>query len=217
MSDVPGKGSTAPMNARATQMSASAVPSTLESPQDPPKDPPKLDTTERMEDVPTEKGERLVILDEIRGPAVLQAGATRDGSASQVALSDLKDTIEDSQPHRSGPRTLMSPAVVDPSAPKAAAHVQDPSPEEAVTFAPPIPIAQGHVFGNVHGSAAPPAYGAREQQGLAQFALAQGGNGAQGAARRPMSTTTIVLIVGGVLVALFVIGGIVTLPVAGFA
>lgn len=91
----------APANARpATQMSASAVPSTLDSPQHPSASPP------------ADHAHGAASADEIRANAIAGGETTRDDAARDAALADAG--IAPPSVRRIGPATMMSPAVAAP-------------------------------------------------------------------------------------------------------
>lgn len=121
-----------PQNMRpATQMSASAVPSTLESPTDKAAGGDIEGTTE--------KTGRPIIVDEILGPAVVGDSTVRD---DQLRVDVLREVARREAAHDTGrqaPMTLMSPLVaeVQPVDPNVHAVPLPP----AVTFAQPPPHA----------------------------------------------------------------------------
>ena len=179
MSDGSDKGSTAPMNARprpATQVSASAVPSTKESATE----PGKLDATIRMDDSPVPEADRHV-LEEISGTLVVNEAAAHGGVPSEPMR------------RQGAPSTKMSPAV-DPQAFKAAGP--DPRPEEAVTIAPAFPIVDR----------AAQARGGTFQSGYPGNGPAQYGAPGYGGARRGMSSLMLGLIIGAAVVLVLALG-----------
>jgi len=183
----------APAPARpATQMSASAVPSTLDSPQDP-SVAPRAAT----------EGDAVVALgapgtfnaasDEIHGAAVVRGEAARDDAVNAPPFGDA--TVPDPG-RRVGPATMMSPAVI---APLPGESTPPLAPEQAVVDVG----APAHAF-VPYGGGSSPAFGG--PQGM----MHHGGAGPGGAPRRSMSTTFLVLVVGGVVaaVALLVVAAI---------
>ena len=168
----------APVNARpATQMSASAVPSTLESPQE-----PSPDAVAVIVATPTDDAARL---DEIHGAALVRGDAGR-------AVASLPPELEATVPasRHGGPATMMSPAV---AAPLPGASTPPLAPELAVVDVG----APAHAF-VPYGSGAQPGFGGGAQ-GMMHHGPAGGG------ARRSTSTTFLVLVIGGIVAALAVL------------
>ena len=182
------------MNARApTQISASAVPSTLESPTDTTKEPPRLDTTERMDDVAPGTSQRPHQLDEISGALILNQSAAGGDPALAAAMKEtLQSEPSDPAPARSGgPRTLMSPLVKPGAEPRPRESTR---PEDNVTIAPTLPMG-----GPGYLPPLPPG-------GPALYGAAGYGQHGQPAPRRSMSSTMIGLLVAGGLVVLLGLG-----------
>jgi hypothetical protein len=192
MSDDPIKRATAPMNAHArvpTQVSASAVPSTLESatagekspktatPRTAPVGPQKMTATLPMND-----GQRppdmSATIEEIHGSNFKDSGN---------ALAPMPD--EAPAVRSNAPRTLMSPAQDPSKIAKDGPPPADPRPEDAVTFAPPFPIVD-HAA-HARGFTTPKGVGP---------AGASGSPYGQG--RRSMSPLVMGLVIGGVILIL---------------
>ncbi|MDB4935810.1 MAG: hypothetical protein JWP87_2782, partial [Labilithrix sp.] len=178
------KPSAAPLNnPRATQMSASAVPSTLDSPAGAGGEkngPPSASAAAaaRASSSPS----FATTVDEINGAAVIADGAQRE--EPRRASADVAG-------RRIGPPTLMSPAVVAPA------------PGESTPLAPENAVidvgAPAHAF-VPHGSGAPAGFGGL---GAPSAMLNPGaGHGAGGAGQgRTSSTTFLLLVVGGIVAA----------------
>ena len=175
----------APANARpATQMSASAVPSTLESPQDP---SAATDGT-AVVIAPNALGTSA---DEIHGAALVRGDTGRGDTVRDdpSVPPGLEATAPASARGHGGPATMMSPAV---AAPLPGASTPPLAPENAVVDVG----APAHAF-VPYGSGAPPGFGG--PHGMAHHH----GIGPGGAAtRRPMSTTFLLLVIGGVVAAI---------------
>lgn len=156
---------TAPLGASparpATQMSAAAVPATLDSPKEP--------------SVPPAAG-NAPNADEIHGAELARRDAARDDAAPALDGGGVR---------RAGPATMMSPAV---SAPLPGGSSPPLAPENAVVDVG----APAHAF-MPYGSAAPGMGGGR---------MHHGGPGAP----RSLSTTTLVLIIVGVVAAVGLLG-----------
>jgi hypothetical protein len=158
-------------------MSASAVPSTLDSPS--PAAPPAAGP----DVVPASKTAPQVAADEINGAVVIADATQRDDTPRDVSELTAR---------RVGPATLMSPAV------------QPPSPGDAAPLAPENAVidvgAPAHAY-VPHGGGAAPAFGAPP----GSPAMMHHGVGAPPAGgapqRRTTSTTFLVLVVGGVVAA----------------
>lgn len=173
---MPAKLEPPPVHARpATQMSASAVPSTLESPQEP--------ATDAGIAIGTPPPEHPVAVDEIHGAALLRRDAGDDASVPP----DLEATVPAS--HRGGPATMMSPAV---PAPLPGASTPPLAPENAVVDVG----APAHAFVPYAG-AAPPGFGGPN-------VMVHRGPGDAGQ-RRTTSTTFLVLVIGGAVAAVAVL------------
>lgn len=205
--------STAPVARAATQMSASAVPSTLESPQEPDQAdaagapiPPTVDGA-------LDKAARPRSVDEIHGAVLKHDVTQRDDTARVAAERDaglarvaaerdagiaLGAGVPPTQdPSRRGaPATLMSPAV---------AHPGDlpPSPSLAPEDAVIDVGAPAHAF-MPHGSASPPHAGGPGMMHPGAHAL---GGGAP--VRRATSTTFLVMVVVGGVAGVILLAGIV--------
>lgn len=139
----------APNMRPATQMSPSAVPSTLESPTDKAGSPGGGDGTA------TEKSARPIFVDEIVGGVVVAESTIRDEQTRAEVLREAARreaaAVDSGGGHRGSPPTLMSPLV----APDAPAHADPsappPPPQPAVTFAqaPPhayLPAPSGPIY-----------------------------------------------------------------------
>jgi hypothetical protein len=174
----------APAARAATQISASAVPSTLDSPTDGASIPPN--STSRV-GRPTDADGAVPprTVDEIDGAVLARAGASSPPASPRPPPMAAADPTR-----RGAPATLMSPAVpqagdVPPAPPLA--------PENAVVDVG----APAHAF-MPHGNASPSPYGgARGGLGTAD-PRGRGGSGTS-PGRRAMTTTLLVLIVLGVL------------------
>ena len=177
-------GVSPPANARpATQMSASAVPSTLESPNDPAAPPAAAGEGAPVALV---ANANALALDEIKATNLGDLDVTtRDDGARDAALA-AAGAVE--PPRRVGPATLMSPAVI---APRPGESTPPLAPENAV-----IDVgAPAHAF-VPQGSKAPPGFG---PHGMMHHGAGPGGGSAPPG--RSPSTTFLVLVVGGVVAA----------------
>ena len=169
----------APVNARpATQMSASAVPSTLESPKE-----RAPDGIAAIVATPTDDAAPL---DEIHGAVLLRGDAAR---ADASVPPELEATVTASR--RGGPATMMSPAV---AAPLPGASTPPLAPENAVVDVG----APAHAF-------VPYGGGAQASFGGAHGMMHHGHAGAGGRTGRSPSTMFLVLVIGGIVAALAVL------------
>ncbi len=142
-------------NRPATQMSPSAVPSTLESPTDKAALPSGGDGTA------TEKSARPIFVDEIVGGAVVAENTIRDEQTRADVLREVarrEAGALDSGGGRGGsPPTLMSPLVVPDAAAYADPNAPPAPPQQAVTFAQApahayLPATTGPDYPPPHGS-----------------------------------------------------------------
>lgn len=179
---------TAPMNARATQMSASVVPSTLESPHD----------AAAAGGGATERSGSPFVSEEISGMLLAQEPAARERPAQEHGAHAPAETSR-----RVAPATLASPLVPMPPADGASAAL------------PPLPAvidvgAPAHAFVAKSSHAPPPApYPAPAPAQAHPHAHAFGHGHAHGGApaapgRSPTSPMTILVVVGAVVAALAV-------------